>query len=192
MPRRRFFALSLAAGAALALSACSSMPNPVTAIGGAASSIFRDPRSQEIQSWEEIIAHTDVVRVSHERLAVEARGNPLEGGGTVDLRLLVRAAAETLRTEHSHFAIVHVRDRNAPIAGGMFGAGIYGSETVWIGDYEGFVASRYERDYGAAPRAWMRPGVEAVILMLDESDRRAARAFEARAVYDNLIIEDGL
>ncbi|GGH05229.1 hypothetical protein GCM10007420_22120 [Glycocaulis albus] len=78
-----------------------------------------------------------------------------------------------------------------PVAGRLFGTPVYGSQTVWIGSYEDYVANRYERDYAAAPRTWLRPGVAAVVVMLDEDDRRSRRAFDARAVYTSLVVEGG-
>lgn len=178
--------------AGFTLGACSTVtmiPEAAVSAGQFIGEVFRDPRSQQEQTWEEIAAHTELVRIGADRLSIEARGGPATGAGTVDLRLLVRASAQTLHEGYTHFAIVHVRDRNLPIAGRLFGSSVYGSETVWIGNYESYVASRYERDYAAAPRAWIRPGVEAVILMLNEEDRRSRRAFDARAVYDSLIVE---
>ncbi|WP_417484090.1 hypothetical protein [Maricaulis salignorans] len=165
------------------------LPEAAVAVGEYVGEVFRDPRTQEEQTWDEIIAYTDVSRIGADRLNVDARGGPLAGGGTVDLRVLVRASAETLTQGYSHFAIVHVRDRNMPIAGRLFGTPIYGSETSWIGTYEDFVASRYERDYAAAPRAWLHPGVEVVVLMLNADSRRASRAFNAREVYDSLVVD---
>lgn len=159
---------------------------------GFVGSVFRDPRTREEQTWDEIVAYTDVFRVGEDRLQVEARGGPLAGGGTVDLRLLVRASAETLSQGFTHFAIVHVRDENAPIAGRLFGAPIYGADTVWIGNYEDFVASRYERDYAAAPQAWFAPSTVAVVAMMNDDNRRANRAFNARAVYDSLKVRGGM
>ena len=163
--------------------------------GGLASSVgdvFRDPRTAEEQTWDEIVAYTEVFRIGADRLQLQASGGPLAGGGTVDLRLLVRASAETLTQGYSHFAIVHVRDDNMPIAGRLFGTPIYGSETVWIGTYEDFVANRYERDYAAAPRAWVAPSMTAIIVMMNEDDRRSRRAFGARAVYESLKVRGGM
>ena len=153
--------------------------------------VFRDPRTQQEQTWDEIIGNTDVSRIGADRLNVEARGAALAGGGIVDLRLLVRAGSETLSQGYTHFAIVHVRDRNLPISGRLLGSPIYGSETVWIGSYENFVANRYERDYAAAPRAWIRPGMVAVVRMMNEDNRRSARAFNAREIYDSLVVDGG-
>jgi len=190
---RRLFIGSLAV-AGVFLSSCSTVtmfPEAAVSAGQYVGEIFRDPRTQEEQTWDEIAAYTEVSRIGADRLAIEARGGPLTGGGTVDLRLLVRTSAETLTQGYTHFAIVHVRDRNRPIAGQLFGTPIYGADTVWIGAYEDYVASRYERDYAMAPRAWLKPGVEAVVVMMNDDNRRSSRAFNARDVYDSLVVEGG-
>jgi hypothetical protein len=184
------FAMIVASAAVLGgCSMITVVPEAAVTVVQSVGDVFRDPRTQEEQTWDEIIAHTQTARIGSDRLSIEARGGALAGGGTVDLRLLVRASSETLTQGYTHFAIVHVRDLNQPIAGRLFGTPIYGSETVWIGSYEAFVASRYERDYGAAPRAWTRPGVAAVVHMMNTDTRRSSRAFNAREVYDSLIVQ---
>jgi len=154
--------------------------------------LFRDPRSQETQSWQEVREFTQVIPVGNDRLRIEARGGALAGGERVDLRLLVRASAETLERGYTHFAIVHIRDDNRLIGGALGSQPVYGAETVWIGNYEELVASRYERDYGPGPWNWVDPVAIAVVLMMHEDDRRATRAFDASGVYRTLLVDHDL
>ena len=57
---------------------------------------------------------------------------------------------------------------------------------MWIGDYESLVYNRYERDHAAAPKTWIVPGLRAVIVLVPEGDRRAAKSFTANDVFDYL------
>lgn len=122
--------------------------------------------------------------VTGDRVIIDAWGPARTSLETVELRLLARAGAEVNKLGYTHFVILHVRDRNLPIAGSFSGASIFGSDEKRIGTYEALVRDRYERDYGAAPRAWWNPGLTAVIQPLNAAEDEIA--FNAGELYETI------
>ncbi len=102
----------------------------------------------------------------------------------VELRLLARAGSEAERLGFSHFVILHIRDRNLPLAGGLNSMSIFGADEKRITTYEALVRDRYERDYAAAPRAWWNPGLTAIVQPINAED--GEDAFPALELYDTL------
>lgn len=175
------------------LSACSLVPDvnlPVPNINLAG--ILGFDKTEDEKAWRLLESNSDVRRVSDDQLIIEAWGRPLTDMETIEIRLLARSGAEAARLGYSHFAILHLRDRNLPIAGGLYNDSIFGADEQWIGSYDALVRSRYERDYSAAPRSWAGPGLTAVVQLLKDDDARSDEAFEAYALYENLKTRDML
>ncbi len=88
------------------------------------------------------------------------------------------------------FKIVHLRDRNYSAAGNLFGGLAFDAgRTTHIGAYEDLAASRYDRDWSAAPRAWAHPGLTAVVVFTDDAPTRRRPLFDVEAVYRNLVVD---
>lgn len=143
-------------------------------------------RTDEEKAWQALLDRSEVRQVGDDRLIVEAWGSIGTSMEVVELRLLARAGAAVDFMGKSHFAIVHIRDRNQPVSNGLFSDSIFGADEIWIGTYEGLVRSRYERDYGMAPRQWLGPALSAVVIALDEDDLGRKDAFEALNMYNTL------
>ena len=143
-------------------------------------------RTDEEKAWSDLLRNSDVRPVGSNQILVEAWGAPATDMERVELRLLARAGAEADKLGFDRFAIVHIRDRNMPITGGIFSTPVYGAERTWIGRYDELVESRYERDYAVAPRAWMNPGLTAIVQLVDDSHPRYDRAFKAMELYETL------
>jgi hypothetical protein len=88
------------------------------------------------------------------------------------------------------FKIVHLRDRNYAAAGNLFGGLAFDAgRTIHIGAYEDLAASRYERNWSAAPRAWTSPGLTAVVVYTNDTPTRRRPLFDVEAVYRNLVVD---
>ncbi|MEM9376215.1 MAG: hypothetical protein AAGA72_08335 [Pseudomonadota bacterium] len=167
----------------LALTCCASTPE---SSGFRIVDVFRSDKTDEERAWHALLERSDVRQVGSDRLIVEAWGAMGTSMEIVELRMLARAGAAADRLGKSHFAIVHIRDRNQPVSNGLFGDSIFGADEVWIGTYEALVRSRYERDYGFATRQWLGPALSAVIVALDPDDLGQKEAFEALNMYHTL------
>jgi hypothetical protein len=186
----------------LALSACSSMqpfplpdgrlPNgePAVDVAGFVRSLWPDAVPPAERTWRSVDFNTNVTWVTDTTARIEARGGPLTGIETVELRLLARAAGEGARLNYPRFKIIHLRDRNQASAGQLFGMPAFdAARTRHIGSYEDLVASRYERDWSMAPRAWTHPGLTAVVIFTREAPTRREPLFEVEQLYRNLVTD---
>lgn len=177
-------------GLSLLLGACSTMPRlpqvniPLPRFNVA--EFMGWDRTEEEKAWAALLNNSDVRHVGDDRLIVEAWGSPGTSMEVIELRILARAGAEVDRLGKSHFAIVHIRDRNQPVSNGLFSDSIFGADEVWIGNYETLVRSRYERDYGFALRQWVGPALSAVVVPLSEDELGKKDAFDALNMYDTL------
>jgi len=170
----------------LTLSGCASYTPPPPAPAQHQVDEAWTPSKGEMKAWRSLLFRTDVKQVASDRLIVEAWGRPVTGIDKIEFRLLARAAAEAQRLGYSHFVFVDVRDRNLPKAGGLMpGIGI-APEDAWIGSYEDLVHSRYEREEAAAPKTWLVPGLEGIVIMLNETDARMNKSFSASETFDYL------
>lgn len=151
-----------------------------------------DPVPPEARTWRSIHFHTAVTGITADTVRIEARGAPLTGIETVELRLLARAAAEGIERGYDYFEITHLRDRNYASAGRLFGVPLHAGRHDPIGSYTALAESRYERDWSAAPRAWTHPGLTAVVEYTDEPPTRHRERFEAGEVYRNLVSDGDL
>ncbi len=145
---------------------------------------LRKEKRRQDKLWRALAFRTEIARVSTDRMIVEAHGVAGTGIDKVEFRLLARAAAETKRLGYSHFAIVHIGDRNLPIAGSLFPDAGLPPERLWIGSYEDLISQRAERTEAAAPKTWIVPGLEAVIVLINDTDKRAKKAFNANETYE--------
>lgn len=172
------------------LSACASAPRlpsfDVPLPRFSVAELFGWDKTDEEKAWIGLLNRSEVRQVGDDRLIVEAWGTVGTSMEVVELRILARAGAEVDRLGKSHFAIVHIRDRNKPVSNGLFGDSIFGADELWIGTYEELVRSRYERDYGFAARQWIGPALTAVVIALDEDDFGRKDAFEALNMYHTL------
>lgn len=163
---------------------------PVVDVVTAVRSLFPDPVDPAERAWAQVEHNTAVTWITDDTARIEARGAPLTGIETVELRLLARAAGEGAARGRERFKITHLRDRNYASAGNLFGAMAFeAGRTTHIGTYEDLVASRYERDWSAAPRAWGSPGLTAVVVFTDEAPTRRRPLFDVEAVYRNLVVD---
>lgn len=177
--------LGLMAG--IGLSACGSLAKIPTPEFTDWSTLFSNGWTDEEQAWADLLRNSSVKQVEKDRLIVEAWGAPRTKMDAVELRLLSRAAIETRDLGYKRFVIVHIADRNMPIAGGLNSISIFGADEYVIGSYEDLVRSRYERDYAAAPRAWINPGLTAIVLMLSTEDAQGYdETFDAVNLYEYL------
>lgn len=162
----------------------------VVDVVSAVRSLFPDPVDPMERTWDTVESNTAVTWITDDTVRIEARGGPLTGIETVELRLLARAAGEGAARGRARFKITHLRDRNYSSAGNLFGGAAFDAgRTTHIGAYEDLVASRYERDWSAAPRAWTSPGLTAVVVYTDEAPTRRRPLFEVEAVYRNLVVD---
>ena len=190
----------------LALGGCSTMQpfpfpdgrlpdgEPVVDVVGALRELWPDPVPPAEQTWAKVESNTAVTWITDDTARIEARGGPLTGIETPktpgSLRLLARAAAEGAERGRARFKIVHLRDRNYSAAGNLFGGLAFDAGRIThIGAYEDLAASRYDRDWSAAPRAWTHPGLTAVVVFTDEAPTRRRPLFEVEAVYRNLVVD---
>lgn len=177
------------AGVLLA-AACASTPKPplpsLALPSFSVAKLLGFDKSQEQIAWEDLLRNSEVKQVSLDQFIVEAWGAPATDMEDVELRLLARTAAEAQRLGYERFAFVHIRDRNMPITGGLFSSSIYGFDRVWIGRYNQLVESRYERDYAVAPRAWVNPGLTAIVQMVEPDHRRFEDSFQVEGLYQLL------
>ena len=157
-----------------------------------AASIMGGNATEEEKAWTLLATFSDVRKVTEDEYVIEAWGRPMTDMEVVERRLLARAGAETVREGYTHFAFIHLRDRNLPIAGGIYSDSIFGADKQWIGTYDELVRSRYERDFSAAPRNWAGPGLTAVMIPLNEGDPRWEKSFHAQSLYENLKARDNL
>ncbi len=168
---------------------------PVVDVVTAVRSLFPDPVDPMERTWDKVESNTAVTWITDDTARIEARGAPMTGIETVELRLLARAAAEGAERGHPRFKIVHLRDRNYSAAGNLLGGMAFDAgRTTHIGAYEDLAASRYERakkreNRSAAPRAWAHPGLTAVVVFTDEAPTRRRPLFEVEAVYRNLVVD---
>lgn len=181
MTKKAIFSGLAAAATALALGGC------VTEGAARALGFETDP---EIRAFKDLRRNSSVQAVSKTQVIVDAWGAPRTGLEAVELRLLARAADATYEAGFERFGIIHIRDRNLPLAGGIFNDGVFGSDIVWIGSYESLVSNRYERDQAFALRAWLNPGLTAIVQFIPEDDPRFDDAFVALDVYDILNREE--
>ncbi|MGJ3230270.1 MAG: hypothetical protein ACFE0P_00560 [Oceanicaulis sp.] len=194
----------------LALGGCGTMqpfPFPGLGFGGrtpdgepvgdgvtAVRSLFPDPVDPMERTWDVVESNTAVTWITDDTVRIEARGLALTGAETPEtfgsLRLLARAAADGAARGHERFKIVHLRGRNYASAGNLFGGMAFDAgRTTHIGGYEDLVASRYERDWSAAPRAWAHPGLTAVVVYTNDAPTRRRPLFDVEAVYRNLVVD---
>ena len=186
----------------LALAGCGSMQpfpfpdgrtpdgEPVVDLWGVVRDFWPDPVAPEERTWRSVEFNTDVTWITDDTARIEARGGPLTGIETVELRLLARAAGEGAQRGASRFKIVHLRDRNYASAGRLFGGISYDAgRTTHIGSYPDLAASRYDRDWSAAPRAWTHPGLTAVVVFTDDAPTLRRPLFEVETVYRNLVAD---
>jgi hypothetical protein len=191
--------LVIASGAGmLGASACAPIPTPdwrlpdgepVSDVAGFVRELWPDPVPPMERTWSKIEHNTAVTWITDDTARIEARGGPLTGIETVELRLLARAAGEGASRGASRFKIVHLRDRNYASAGRLFGMPLEAGRTSHIGSYQDLAASRYERDWAAAPRAWAHPGLTAVVVFTEEQPTRRRPLFEVEDVYRNLVVD---
>ncbi|MFP4520426.1 MAG: hypothetical protein ACLFQ5_13340, partial [Oceanicaulis sp.] len=100
-------------------------------------SLFPDPVDPMERTWNKVESNTAVTWITDDTARIEARGGPLTGIETVELRLLARAAGEGAARGHPRFKIVHLRDRNYSAAGNLLGAMAFDAgRTTHIGAYE--------------------------------------------------------
>ena len=99
-----------------------SRPNgePVVDVAGAVRALWPDAVPPQERVWRKIHSNTAVTGITRDTVRIEARGGPLTGIETVELRLLARAAAEGLERGYEYFEITHLRDRNYASAGRLF------------------------------------------------------------------------
>ena len=167
---------------------------PVVDVVTAVQSLFPDPVDPMERTWDVVESNTKVTWITDDTVRIEARGGPLTGIETPEtsgsLRLLARAAGEGAARGHERFKITHLRDRNYASAGNLLGGVAFDAgRTTHIGAYEDLVASRYERDWSAAPRAWTSPGLTAVVVFTDAAPTRRRPLFDVEAVYRNLVVD---
>lgn len=163
---------------------------PVVDVVSALRSLFPDRVDPMERTWAKVESNTAVTWITDDTARIEARGGPLTGIETVELRLLARAAGEGAVRGHPRFKIVHLRDRNYSAAGNLLGGMAFDAgRTTHIGAYEDLAASRYERDWSAAPRAWTSPGLTAVVVFTEDAPTRRRPLFDVEAVYRNLVVD---
>lgn len=163
------------------LSACSTITAPEFP-----ELISFSPSNPEATAYRSLKRNTSSQKVSADQMLIDAWGAPRTSLELVELRLLSRAGDEAYRAGYDRFFIRHIRDRNLPLAGGIFGASLLGGDLVWIGSYEELIVSRYERDQAFAVRAWVNPGLTALVEFVGPSHSRYEKAFKALEVYDIL------
>lgn len=171
----------------LSVAGCSTTKGEPTFLSQVRTDVFGEKRSDEEKAWGDLLRNSDFKQVSHDRLIIEAWAAPNTGMDAVEQRLLARAAAEARSLGFDRFVILHIRDRNLPTAGALNTISIFGADEYEIGSYEALVRSRYERDYSAAPRTWVRPGVTAIVKMMTaEQAAEYDETFDAVSLYEFL------
>jgi hypothetical protein len=173
--------------AALLLVSCTATKQIRTQANSAWDSVFGTTWSDEEIAWSDLKRNSSVRRVGDDRLIVDAWGALGTNIENVELRLLARAAVEVRSIGYTRFLIVHIRDRNMPVSGGLNPISIFGADDFEIGTYEDLVKSRYRRDYGISARNWWNPGVSTVIRALDaETAKDFKNTFDAISLYEYL------
>ena len=162
---------------------------PARDVAGFVRGLWPDPVPPAERTWRRIESNTAVTWIGDDTARIEARGGPFTGIETVELRLLARAAGEGAARRASRFKIVHLRDRKYAGAGRLFGFPLEAGRTTHIGAYEDLVASRYERDWAAPPRAWVHPGLTAVVIFTEDDPTRRRPLFEVEETYRNLVMD---
>ncbi len=173
--------------AALLLTSCTAANQIKTQANSAWDTVFGTTWSDEEMAWSDLKRNSSVRRVADDRLIVDAWGAAGTNIENVELRLLARAAVEVRSIGYTRFLIVHIRDRNKPVSGGLNPISIFGADDFEIGTYEDLVKSRYRRDYGLPARNWWNPGVSTVVWALDaESAKEFKNTFDALSLYEYL------
>ncbi|WP_155825664.1 hypothetical protein [Hirschia maritima] len=134
----------------------------------------------EQRAYNKLLRHTSVQDVGKGQFIVESWGGVHTDADSLELRLLARAADATLRAGKENFAVVQLFDRNKADGGVMI------SDEVWIGSYSDIVASRFDRNLEGSLKDMVKPGLKAIIQIVDPSHPEATNTFKAQDTYDTL------
>ena len=137
--------------------------------------------------WDNVNKWTTAMPLSDDRISIRSDGSLFNGKGRSEHKVFIRAAAETLRSGHDGFVIVHLDYHDVKPQFLSLTPKVTFASKRWIGNFEDFRENRNEQNMFDSRSSVGNKILDGVIMVVKEDEFPNRDRFSAKEIYLNYL-----